>query len=294
MNVGFIGLGAMGRGIAGNLLKAGHRLTVWNRSPEAAESLRTQGATVARTAQQSLESDLLISMLASDSAISEVGLDGSLLDHAPKGLLHVNMATVSVECAKAMCDAHRKRGLEYIADTVFGRPDAAAAGRLVVVAAGEASCIERARPLFEKIGQRIAVVGPTPEQANLFKIAGNFMIASAIEAMGEAIALLRKGGVAPDIFIDVLTSTLFSAPVYQTYGKIIVAEAYEPAGFQLRWGFKDAGLALSAAKMYEAPLPLGSTIFDHFLEAVANGSADKDWSYLAGLAARRAGLPIGS
>ncbi len=290
MKVGFIGLGAMGQGIAANILKAGHGVIAWNRSPAPVEALAALGATPATKPEDALQADALFSMLANDAALHEIGLDGLLLDRAPKSLVHVNMATVSVAFARDIADAHKRRGLGYVAATVFGRPDAAAAGKLTVIAAGAPEAIAKVEPILKGLGAKYAVVGNDPVQANLFKIAGNFMIASAIETMGEAAALLRKGGVDPKVFFDVMTTANFSAPIYQIYGKIIADQAYDKAGFKLSLGYKDAGLTLAAAKELEAALPLASIVHDHFTEAVANGWADKDWSSLALLAAERAGL----
>lgn len=291
MKVGFVGLGAMGCGIAANILRAGHEVVAWNRSPEPIQKLADKGATAADSPEQALQVEALFSMLASDAAMREVGLAGPLLDKAPHGLLHVNMATVSVAFARELNQAHADRGLRYISSPVFGRPNVAAEGKLTVVAAGQNSDIERVRPILERIGARFAVVGDRPEQANLFKIAGNFMIASAIETMGEAAALLRKGGVDPAQFFKILTGGLFAAPAYQIYSKIIAGRQYEPAGFKLKLGFKDAGLTLAAARDLEVALPLASVVHDNYLEAMAAGWADKDWSSLAALAAARAGLP---
>jgi len=293
MKVGFIGLGAMGRAIAGNIMKAGHQVTVWNRSPGAAEALVRQGAILAKNPADTLQGDCLVSMLANDTALHDVGLDGPLLDRAASGLVHANMATVSVALARELWAAHTARGLGYVAAPVFGRPDAAAAAKLIVVAAGAANDIERVRPVLEAIGQRFAVVGDTPEKANLFKIAGNFMLAAAIETMGEAISLVRKGGVDPAIFIDVLTNSLFAAPAYKGYGALIVGQKYEPPGFKLRLGLKDAGLTLAAANDLQVPLPLANLVHEHFLEALASGLGDKDWAALASLTAGKAGLPVG-
>lgn len=290
MRVGFIGLGAMGQGIAANILKAGHRLTVWNRSPAPVERLVALGAAAAAVPEEAAGGDLLFSMLANDAATQAIGLDGALLDRAAAGLVHVNMATVSVAFARAMAAAHAARGIGYVAAPVFGRPDAAAAAKLTVVAAGAAAAIARVEPILKAVGAKYAVVGEAPEQANLFKITGNFMIAAAIEAMGEAAALLKKGGVDPKVFFAVMTTANFSAPIYQIYGKIIAEEAFDQAGFKLALGYKDAGLTLAAAKEFQAALPLASLVHDHFLEAMAAGWGEKDWASLALLAAERVGL----
>jgi 3-hydroxyisobutyrate dehydrogenase-like beta-hydroxyacid dehydrogenase len=290
MKVGFIGLGAMGSGIAANIIAAGHQVVAWNRSPEPLHALVAKGATPAGAPVETLAADCLFTMLANDDAFRDLGLDGSLLDRAAHGLVHVNLATISVAFAHELHESHARRRLGYVASPVFGRPEVAAAGKLTVVAAGAAKDIDRVRPILEKIGARFAVVGDKPVQANLFKIAGNFMIASAIETLGEAVALLRKGGVDPATFVDVLTNGLFAAPVYQIYGKIIVERKFEPPGFKLNLGLKDAGLTLAAANALDAPLPLASVVHDHFVEARAAGWGDKDWSSLARFAAARAGL----
>lgn len=291
MKVGFIGLGNMGAAIAGNILRAGHQLTVWNRSPAPVAELVGRGAVAAKAPQDALRGDVVFSMLANDAALQEVGLTGPLLDHAAPGLVHVNLATISIELALQMAQAHAVRGVGYVASPVFGRPDAAAAAQLIVIASGAGKDIARVRPILEAIGRRVAVVGEIPEQANLFKIAGNFMLAAAIETMGEAIALVRKGGLDPALFIDLLTTSLFAAPAYQGYGALIVAQKYEPAGFKLRLGMKDAGLALAAGRQLQVPLPLVDLIHEHFVEAIASGLGDKDWAALASLAAAKAGLP---
>ncbi len=290
MRIGFIGLGGMGGGIAANILHAGHEVVAWNRSPGPVAALVAQGAVAAGTAQEALTADILFSMLANDGALQAVGLDGPLLDKAPRGLIHVNMATVSIAFARTLHKAHQERGIGYVASPVFGRPDAAAAGKLTVVAAGAPADIARVEPILQVLGSKYACVGHDPIQANLFKITGNFMIAAAIESMGEAAALLRKGGVDPAVFFDVLTNANFSAPVYKIYGKIIADQAYDKAGFKLSLGYKDAGLTLAAAKELEAPMPLASVVHDHFIEAMAAGWSEKDWASLARLAAERAGL----
>lgn len=290
MKVGFIGLGGMGSGIAGNILRAGHEVIAWNRSSGPLNALVAQGAVAAPTAQEALETDVVFSMLANDAALQEVGLDGPLLAKASRGLVHVNMATVSIAFAQTLHKAHKALGIGYVAAPVFGRPDAAAAGKLTIIAAGAAQDIARVEPLLVTLGTKYACVGTNPVQANLFKITGNFMIASAIETMGEAAALLRKGGVDPAVFFDVLTNANFSAPVYKIYSKIIADQSYDEAGFKLSLGYKDAGLTLAAAKELETAMPLASVVHDHFLEAMAAGWSEKDWASLALLAAQRAGL----
>jgi len=290
MKIGIIGVGHMGAGIAENLIRAGHDVTAWNRSPGSLRALAAKGATAAQNPEEALQGDVLISMLANDAVFREMGLDGPLLDKAAKGLIHANMATISVGLARVLAAAHESRGLGYVAAPVFGRPDAARAARLVIAAGGKAETIEKLAPLFDVIGRRTVTVGELPEQANLFKIAGNFMIASAMETMGEAFALLKKGGVDAAVFHEVLSGSLFAGVVFQNYGKMIVEERYEPAGFALKLGLKDVNLAREAAAGLNMTMPLADLVREHYDEAVAAGWSEKDWSALGGVIAKRAGL----
>lgn len=290
MKIGFIGLGAMGAGIAGSLLRAGHDLTVWNRSPEPVAALVAQGAQAARAPADALRGDVLFSMLANDAALHELGLDGAALDDAAAGLLHCNMATVSLDMARAMTAAHAARGLGYVAAPVFGRPNVAAQGQLLVVAAGAADALETLKPLLGAVGRRVEIVGDRPEQANLFKIAGNFMIVSAVETLGEAFALLRKGGVDHARFQEVMASSLFAAPLYQNYGKLIVEEAFDPPGFRLVLGLKDVNLARGAAAELGSFMPLGDLMRDTLEAAIAGGLGEKDLTAAAALIAAKSGL----
>jgi 3-hydroxyisobutyrate dehydrogenase-like beta-hydroxyacid dehydrogenase len=293
MEVGFLGLGAMGRAMASRLLSAGHRLRVWNRSPGPARELAGQGAEAVEQPAEAFRGDVAITMLADDAAYRSVGLAGPLLDQAPHGMIHVNMATLSVELTRELAAAHAKAGLRYVAAPVFGRGDVAAAGKLTIVAAGPEDALEEAGPLFDAMGQRTWRLGPDPSQAAALKIAGNFMIASAIETIGEATTLASRHGVAPETLLDVLTSSLFSAPVYKNYGAIIAGRKYQPAGFRLALGLKDVRLALAAGEGARVPLPFASVLRDAFLEAIAHGDGDLDWAALAEVARRRAGLVAG-
>lgn len=290
MKVGFIGLGAMGGAMASNLLAAGHALTVWNRSVTATEPLASLGARVARSADRAAQGEVLCSMLANDQAVREVFLDGGLLDAMDRGTVHVNHATISVALAQELAAEHEKRGLEYVAAPVFGRPDVAAAAKLNIVVAGKPAAVERVRSLLEAMGSRLWPLGEAPERANVVKIAGNFMLASAIESMAEASALTRAYGVGAAEFLDVMTNTLFAAPAYQGYGKLIAEQRFKPAGFALPLGFKDVGLALAAGEAGRVPLPFAGVLRDAMLEALAAGDAEMDWSALALVAARRAHL----
>jgi len=290
MKIGFIGLGAMGAGIAGSLLRAGHDVVAWNRSPEPVAALVALGARAARTPADTLQSEVLFSMLANDAALHDVGLDGAALDEAAAGLVHCNMATVSLDTARAMTAAHAARGLGYVAAPVFGRPNVAAQGQLLVVAAGAEGALETLKPLLGAVGRRVEIVGDRPEQANLFKIAGNFMIVSVVEALGEAFALLRKGGVDHARFQEVMASSLFAAPLYQSYGKLIVDEAFDPPGFRLVLGLKDVNLARSAAAELGSFMPLGDLMRDTLEAAIAGGWGERDLTAAAALIAARSGL----
>ncbi len=290
MKVGFIGLGAMGSAMASNLIKAGHEVTVWNRSPGATEPLASLGAKVVKSADRAAQGEVLFSMLANDQAVRDVMLAGGLLDGVDSGTVHVNHATISVALARELADEHITRGIDYVAAPVFGRPDVAAAGKLNILAAGKPAVIERVRPLLEAMGSRIWPLGDAPERANVVKIAGNFMLGAAIESMAEASVLARAHGVSAADFLEVMTGTLFAAPAYQGYAKLIAAQRYKPAGFALPLGYKDIGLALTAADALRVPLPLAGLLRDSLLEALAAGDEDVDWSVMAEVAARRARL----
>jgi 3-hydroxyisobutyrate dehydrogenase-like beta-hydroxyacid dehydrogenase len=201
-------------------------------------------------------------------------------------------STISVELSKELAREHGARSQAYVAAPVLGRPDAAAGKKLWVMAAGAREDIERCHPLIDAIGRGVSIMGDQPWQANITKIAANFMLASMLEAMGEAAALIRKSGMDPHAFVEVLNS-LFNSPVYANYGRIIADRKFEPAGFRLTLGLKDVGLALEAGQDAAVPLPLGSLIRDHYLSAIAHGLQDADWSALAEVAARNAGLTTG-
>ena len=200
------------------------------------------------------------------------------------------MSTISVALSDRLAEAHRNAGQAYVAAPVFGRPEAAAAAKLFIVAAGAEGALAHCQPLFDAMGQRTFVVGDKPSSANLVKLSGNFLLAAMIECLGEAFALVRKGGIEPHLYLEILTNTLFSAPAYKTYGTIIANQQYEPAGFKMSLGLKDIRLALAAADALAAPMPVASLVHDHFLAGVAQGAGDSDWSALARLAAANAGL----
>ncbi|MFL5496646.1 MAG: NAD(P)-dependent oxidoreductase [Gemmatimonadales bacterium] len=288
MEVGFIGLGAMGQAMAANLLEAGHHLRVWNRSRAPMDELARQGAEPVKEARLAF-GGIVISMLADDDAVRQVILSQGLLEAAPAGTVHVNMASISVAFAQSLAAEHRHRGIQYVAAPVFGRPEMAVAGQLNVVAAGDAAAIDRVQPLLDVVGQRTWRLGAEPHQANALKIAGNFMIAAAIESMAESSVMVERYGVPPAELLNVMTSTLFAAPVYQNYGALIVDRRYEPAAFRLALGLKDLRLVLEAADGARTPMPFAGVLHDHLLEAVAQGDGERDWAALAEVARRHAG-----
>ncbi|WP_090535253.1 NAD(P)-dependent oxidoreductase [Paraburkholderia sartisoli] len=288
MDIGFIGLGEMGAVMVANILKAGHTVRVWNRSPERAQALSAAGAQVVATPAEAFAGDAVFSMLADDAALREV-IDSQLLENAPRGLIHVNMATISVALAESLAHAHAERGLNYVAAPVLGRPDVAAAGKLTIVAAGPAEAIDLVQPVFDAIGQKTWRIGSLPQQANVMKLAVNFMLASAVETLGEASTLLTGHGVAMQDFLDVITSSAFPGPVYQGYGKMIAEQRYEPALFKARLGLKDVRLALDAAGTISTALPIASVVRDSLLDAVAHGEGEMDFAVLGQVSARRAG-----
>jgi 3-hydroxyisobutyrate dehydrogenase-like beta-hydroxyacid dehydrogenase len=290
MQIGFIGLGRMGSHVAENLLKAGHGVTVWNRSQAPVQDLAAKGAKAAATPQEALQGEAVFSMLSNDAVMREVGLAGPLLEKARKGLIHINMATISAAFARELQAAHEAAGLSYISGPVFGRPDMAAAAQLVIVAGGDTAAIEKMQPVFAAISARTAAVGAAAEKANLFKIAGNFMIASEMQATGEAFALLRKGGVDPAAFHDVMSGRLFTGAVFKNYGQMILNHKYEPAGFALTLGLKDVNLARAAAAELGVAMPTADLAKINYDQAVAWGWQDRDWSAIGEIPLKKAGL----
>jgi 3-hydroxyisobutyrate dehydrogenase-like beta-hydroxyacid dehydrogenase len=291
MEVAFLGLGRMGKAMAANLLRAGHSLHVWNRSRGAALELEPLGARVAaRPAEAAARAEVLMLMLTDDAVTRAVLIEQGALERLPRGAVCVNLATVSVAAAQEFSRLAAECGVAYVAAPVFGRPEVAASAKLNIVVAGEAAAVARVRPVLAAIGERIWPVGSEPERANVVKLAGNFMIASALETMGEAAALARAHGVTAQQLLEVMTGTLFAAPVYQGYGRLIAQQRYRPAGFSLTLGWKDVRLALHAGEAAHVPMPFGSVLRDRFLEAIATGEGDLDWSSIAELSARHAGV----
>jgi 3-hydroxyisobutyrate dehydrogenase-like beta-hydroxyacid dehydrogenase len=291
MNLAFIGLGKMGMGMARNLLRAGHSLVVYNRSREKAEALGSEGARVADSpADACRDAEVVMTMVADDHALEEVVFGNQGIASAmKKDCVHLSHSTISTALARRLTTEHARRRQGYVSVPVFGRPEAAETGRLLVVAAGPSELVERCRPLFEAIGRQTFVVGAEPWQANVAKVCGNFMIIGIIEALGEAYATLRKAEVAPQAFLEIMDA-LFRSQFIANYGRIIAEEQFEPAKFALRLGLKDVRLVLAAAEECAAPMPLASLVHDHLLSALAQGQGEMDWSSMTRVVARNAGL----
>lgn len=292
MKVGFIGLGSMGAGMARNLIKAGHNLVLFNRTPSRAEELRPLGAQVAANPGEAASGvEALITMLADDRALEDcVFGPGRALESLPAGAVHIGASTISVALSRGLADAHREKMQHYLAAPVFGRPEAAAAAKLFVVAAGPHDQIERCKVLFDAMGQKTFVVGEDAAAANVVKLTGNFLITTVLESLAESFALVQKSGVEPQQFLDIMTSTLFGAPVYQNYGAMIAKRQFQPVGFKLPLGMKDNRLVLELGEQTAVPLPMASLIRDRFLAAMAQGLGESDWSAIAKISFLNAGI----
>ena len=293
MRIGFIGLGNMGAAMAANLLGAGYEVTAYNRSPEKVAALAERGAVAADSVAAACEADVVISMLADDAAVEGVAFGTEdrpgILAALPQGAVHVSSSTVSVALAARLTEAHAAAGQHFVSAPVFGRPEAAAAAKLFVVAAGGPAVVQDLSPVFDAVGQRTFAVSPDPQTASLVKLSGNFLIASVIESLGEAMALVGKAGIDKEQYLELLTSTLFAAPAYQTYGGLLARREFEPAGFAAHLGLKDVRLVLAAGEHFEVPMPIGSLLRDRFLTLLAGGGRELDWSALGALAEWEAG-----
>lgn len=290
MKVGFIGLGRMGSRMAANLLAAGHEVTVYNRTHGKDRALVEQGARSAARVADAAQGDVVITMLADDAAVeSAVFGDQGLLASLSKPAIHVSMSTISVALSERLLAAHAAAGQRFVSAPVLGRPEAAAAAKLFILAAGASDAVDACLPLFAALGQKTFRIGEKPPAANLVKLSCNFLLASAIEGLGEAITLVASAGVDRRQYVDLLTSSVFTAPAYVTYGGQIAAEQFMPAGFAAPLGAKDIRLTLAAAENLRVPMPLGSLLRDRFLALLAQGGEALDWSAIAGLSARDAG-----
>lgn len=291
MKVGFIGLGKMGSGMASNLLKAGHDVTAYNRTPSRVQALVALGAHAAPHVADACHGDVVITMLADDAALEVVAFgEKGIIANLSRNAIHVSMSTISVALSEKLDAAHAKAGQRYVSAPVFGRPQAAAEAKLFIAPAGPANAVEACMPLFEAIGQKTFRLGESAPTANLVKLSGNFLIASVIESLGEALALVGKAGVDRHQYIDLLTSSLFAAPVYKTYGGLLAEGKFTPAGFAAPLGLKDVRLTLAAAETLRVPMPLASLLRDRLLRLLATGGEELDWSALGELAAKDAGL----
>lgn len=279
MRIGFIGLGQMGRAMAARLLDAGHELIVWNRTAAAAAPLVARGAQRADDPAATLAAEIVISMLADDGAVRSVWLDAGLAARTPPAVVHLNMASVSFAMGRALGDAHRSAGSAYVAAPVFGRPQFAATGQLDIVAAGAAGALARCVPLFETLGRRWFDVGREPHAANVVKIARNLVLATIIESLGEAFALVRASGGSAEKFLDIITATSMNAPAYKDYGRRILRPDPQPT-FALPLGLKDVELALAAARDCGIALDNAELIRRHHQAAIAAGYAGRDWADL--------------
>jgi 3-hydroxyisobutyrate dehydrogenase-like beta-hydroxyacid dehydrogenase len=290
MKVGFIGLGHMGAGMAANLLRAGHEVTVYNRTLGKEQALVEQGAHAAGRVADACQGEAVVTMLADDRAVEGVVFgDQGVIGSLGPGAIHLSMSTISVALSERLARAHAKAGQRLVAAPVFGRPDVAAAGKLFIVAAGAPDAVAACSPLLEALGQKTFSVGDEPQAANLVKLSGNFLLASVIEGLGEAMALVGKAGVDRHQYLELLTSTLFTAPIYKTYGGLIAEGKFEPAGFAAPLGYKDIRLTLAAADSLRVPMPVASLLRDRFLTLLAQGGEALDWSGIGQLAARDAG-----
>ncbi len=291
MKIAFIGLGRMGAGMARNLLRAGHSVAVYNRSREKAEAMAADGARVASSpADAARNAEAVMTMVADDEALDGIvfGKDG-IASAMQAGCIHLSHSTISTALARRLTAEHAQRKQGYLSVPVFGRPDAAESKNLIVAVAGPGELVERCRPLFDAIGRQTFILGNEPWQANVAKVCGNFIVISAIEALGEAYATLRKAGVAPEAFLEIMHA-LLGSQVITGYGRLIAQEKFEPAGFALKLGLKDVRLVLAASEECAAPMPMASLVHDQLLAALAQGQGEMDWSSVAQVIARNAGL----
>jgi 3-hydroxyisobutyrate dehydrogenase-like beta-hydroxyacid dehydrogenase len=292
MKIGFLGLGQMGAGMAANLLRAGHELAVWNRSPQKSKTLVAEGAVLAGTPREAAAGrEVVMSMLADDAALEQVLLGSNgVFEGMPRGALHVSSSTISVATADRVAALHKERGLRFLSAPVFGRPEAAAAAKLFVVAAGAQSDYTAASALFPAISQKVFYIGETPSSANLVKLCGNFTILAAIEAFAEAMTLAQKGGVPKKQFLEVMTGSLFDTPVYRNYGAALAEERFRPAGFAAPLGLKDMRLVGQSAETLRVPMPVLNVLRDHLLQTIGTEGEDIDWSGIGYVIAKNGGL----
>jgi 3-hydroxyisobutyrate dehydrogenase-like beta-hydroxyacid dehydrogenase len=292
MKAGFIGLGRMGQAMARRLLDGGHDLGVYNRTAEKLKPLIGLGAKALDSIKAAATyGEAVFTMLADDAAVIEVASKpGGLVESLPRGGIHICAGTHSVACVAALSERHGKAGQVLLATPMLGRPEVVLSGQAAMVLAGAKSSLDRCRPLFEAIARRAFESGSDPLTAAAIKIANNFVLGCAIEAMGEGFALVRKYDVTPEVFLDVMTDGLFACSAYKVYGKIIAEQRYQPAGQRAVLGLKDANLALAAGEAVGVPLPSGNVWRDRLVGAVAHGEGEHDWAVMAKDQARASGL----
>lgn len=290
--LGFIGLGQMGVSMAANLLKAGYGLRVHNRTAAKARPLVEQGAWLVNTPGEVVEpGGIVVTMLADDRALEEVVLGkGGILECLGTGGLHLSASTISPDTSRRLAALHEQQGSHYLAMPVFGRPEAAAAGKLWICLSGNPTAKERGRPVCDALGQGVFDFGEEVGAANVVKLTGNFLITAAIEAMAEAFTLAEKNGIERGQVAALIGQTLFACPLYQNYGRMIAQEKYQPAGFRLELGRKDIDLVLQTARSSLTPMPLAHLVYDRLTAAVARGRGDLDWSGMALEVSEAAGL----
>ncbi|MCS5714061.1 NAD(P)-dependent oxidoreductase [Herbiconiux sp. CPCC 205716] len=288
--VGFVGLGSMGGAMVGHLLDEGHEVVVWNRSPEAVDALVERGATRAASVSDALQTGLVLSMLSNESVVFDL-FDTAVLEAAPRGTVHVNMATVGAAAATRLAALHADAGVGYVAAPVLGRPPAAGSGALTVLAAGDPELVEGVRPLLSTLGRRVWDVGTDPSSANVVKIGVNYLIIHALQALSESITLLESRDIDTAMFVELLGDSLFPGVVYSGYGTAIASSTYSPAGFTTELGFKDLMLALDAARASDVVLPTSSALRGVFEKALDDGQAELDWASIAEVTRAASGRP---
>jgi 3-hydroxyisobutyrate dehydrogenase-like beta-hydroxyacid dehydrogenase len=290
--IAYLGLGGMGLPMASRLLHAGYPLVIWNRSAGKAAALTADGARLAASPADAVGgADFVFSMVADDRALDEISFgDHGMLAAMKPGAVHASMSTILPATARRLALAHGERGTAYVAAPVFGRPEAAAAGMLWICLSGSAADKERLLPLLAPLCQQHYDFGSEPGAANVLKLAGNFMIASAIEAMAEAFVFGEKNGLGQLALAEFFGDTIFSCPIYKNYGRIIAERRFEPAGFRLTLGRKDVQLAAETARASDVPMPFLATLLNRYTARVAKGGGELDWTSIAIDVANDAGL----
>ena len=291
MRIAFLGLGRMGDPMARRLAGA-FELAVFNRDSAKARPFEALGARLSGSVREAVEgAELAVTMLADDGAEEALAFGpGGLLEVLAPGAIHVSMSTIGIATSARLADAHATAGQGFVAAPVFGRPPAAAAGQLWILAAGPEPQVDRCQPLFERLGQGVFPLGEHASTAHAMKLAGNTLLVTVLEALSEAFAYGEKAGVAPETTLRILNTALLKSPLAEAYGSAVVKGAFEPAGFALRLGLKDVSLALRAAEAFQAPLPIASLLRDRLLAATAKGYGDQDLAALSRLSREEAGL----